>query len=207
MIVVVEGPSAAGKTTWCRTHASAWIPEPEPGPLDEVLRAQRVRWRAAVHADGRGAVIVLDGDPLKLWYTHAERVLGEIGDAAWQAAIDDARRDLGNGDLGFADLVLYADPGVDELRRRKDGDGSRTRRNFERHTAMAPSFRRWYEALADADAARGDPTRVIWEHPVTGLDGVVHGASATARRDRSDPDLLDAVLARLDADDPPAGSG
>ena len=27
MIVVVEGPSAAGKTTWCRRHLTIFVPE------------------------------------------------------------------------------------------------------------------------------------------------------------------------------------
>ena len=73
VIVVVEGPSAAGKTTWCRTHVSTWMPEPEPGPLEAVLDAQRARWRAAVDADATGEVVVLDGDPLKLWYSSPAR--------------------------------------------------------------------------------------------------------------------------------------
>jgi hypothetical protein len=146
--------------------------------------------------------VVLDGDPLKLWYPFAEHVQGEITDASWRSAIDAARRDVERGELGFADVVLYADPGVDELRRRKEGDPSRTRRNFERHTAMAPSFRRWYEALADADTGRGEPGRVVWEHPATGLRELGRWAPAARRPIRSDPGLLEAVLERLDGGGP-----
>lgn len=53
MIVVVEGPSAAGKTTWCRQHASAFVEEyvvtrTEPDGTD--LPAQAAYW-TAVNAD------------------------------------------------------------------------------------------------------------------------------------------------------------
>lgn len=154
-------------------------------------------------ADEAGEVVVLDGDPLKLWYAYAERVAGSIAESSWRAAVEESRRDVQRGDLGFADLVLYGDPGVDELRRRKEADATRTRRNFERHTAMVPSFRRWYEALAEIDATAGEPRRVIWEHPPTGLDGVLRSGRIEPRPARSDPGVLDAVLARLTVDGPP----
>ena len=147
---------------------------------------------------------MLDGDPLKLWYAYAERVAGSIAEPAWRAALEQARHDVEGGDLGFADLVLYGDPGVDELLRRKEADRTRTRRNFERHTAMAPSFRRWYEALADVDATTDGAERVIWELPESGLDGVLRSGPIDPRPVRSDVGLLDAVLARLGVDGPPS---
>jgi hypothetical protein len=62
---------------------------------------------------------------------------------------------------------MYANPNVD-LMRRKAIDASRTRRNFELHTAMRPYFPRWYEAVASLD-----PARVVWEHPANAISGVL----------------------------------
>jgi hypothetical protein len=83
VIVVVEGPSAAGKTTWCRRHASRWLPEPGRWPIEEVYRYQVGRWRQAVKADEAGEVIMLDGDPFKLYYFWAQFQLGRITEASW----------------------------------------------------------------------------------------------------------------------------
>jgi hypothetical protein len=190
VIIVIEGPSAAGKTTWCRTHADRWIPEPEPGPLDEVLAAQRRRWCEAVEIDAAGEDVVLDGDPLKLWYTYAELRLGHVDAGSWAAAVTATAADVAAGALGFADAVCYADPGLEELVRRRSGDPTRTRRNFERHAAMRPFFRQWYEALAEID-----PARVIWEHPDAGVTPAL--TALVPRPSRSDPDLLAAVARRL----------
>jgi len=143
MIVVVEGPSAAGKTTWCRRHADHWLPEPGRWPMDEVLAYQRRRWREALRGDAAGEVVVLDGDPFKLYYTYARWCLGEITGDGWAAEVARVRPLVAAGDHGLADVILYADPGEAELARRRDGDPTRTRRNFARHTAMRPALRRW----------------------------------------------------------------
>lgn len=196
MIVVVEGPSAAGKTTWCRRHARRWLPEPGRWPRERVLAYQRWRGREALQADAAGEVVVLDGDPFKLYYPYAQRWLGEITTGDWEAEVARARPLVAAGDHGLADLVLYADPGAAELARRRESDPTRTRRNFARHTAMRPAFRRWYEAVASLD-----PARVVWSHPDGGL---TEELLAVGRRDpRSGAGLFDRLLRALAA--PPPG--
>lgn len=190
MIVVVEGPSAAGKTTWCRRHATWWLPEPGRGPIDRVLRYQIDRWRTAVAADAAGELVVLDGDPFKLYYSWAEWRTGAMNSSEWETTVEATRRQFINGDYGLADLVLYSDPGEGELRRRKEADHTRSRRGFERHTAMRPHFAQWYEAVSSLD-----PKRVVWEHPDHGL--TEHQLAFGPRRSRSDPQLFDHLLARL----------
>jgi len=190
MIVVVEGPSAAGKTTWCRRNASRWLPEPERGPIDQVLRYQIDRWRKAVAADAAGELVMLDGDPFKLYYSWAEWRAGALDESEWEARVDTTRRQFINGDYGVADLVLYSDPGEVELRRRKEADRTRSRRSFERHTAMRLHFAQWYEAVSALD-----PNRVVWEHPADGLTEDL--LALGRRRSRSDPGLFDHLLARL----------
>jgi len=190
MIVVVEGPSAAGKTTWCRRHASLWFAEPGRWPMERILRYQIDRWHQAVAADARGEVVVLDGDPFKLYYPWARWRAGDLDDEDWNSMVEASRQQFAAGDHGLADLVLYRDPGVIELRRRKDADQTRTRRNFERHTSMRPRFRQWFEAIA-----RLDPGRVVWDHPAEGLTDEL--LALGRRPSRSEPALFDDLLASL----------
>ena len=79
--------------------------------MDEVRRYQLARWREALRADAAGEVVVLDGDPFKLYYAYARRALGETAAADWDAEVALFRRLVVAGDHGLADLVLYADPG------------------------------------------------------------------------------------------------
>jgi len=190
MIVVIEGPSAAGKTTWCRRNASRWLPEPGRGPIDQVLRHQIDRWRQAVAADADGELVVLDGDPFKLYFSWAEWRVGALDDSAWEATVETTRRQFVNGDYGLADLVLYSDPGEVELRRRKNADRTRSRRNFERHTTMRLHFAQWYRAVSTLD-----PNRVVWEHPADGISEEL--LALGRRRSRSDRELFDRLLAGL----------
>lgn len=188
MIVVVEGP--AGKTTWCKAHAPQRLPESCRGSIDEILRYQIDRWRQATAADARGELMVLDGDPFKLYYSWATWIVGQITNSEWFEAVEATRRHFVAGDYGLSDLVLYTDPGESELRRRKRADATRTRRNFDLHTAMRPHFRRWYEAVA-----RLDERRVIWDHPAEGLTEQL--LAVGPRPTRSNPQLFDRVLANL----------
>lgn len=158
--------------------------------MDEVLRYQVDRWRRAVADDHLGKLVVLDGDPFKLYFSWAVRQEGALSEGEWQQAIETVRTQFAAGDLGLADLVLYSDPGEDELRRRKASDATRSRRNFERNTALRSHFRHWYQALSALD-----PVRVIWEHPAGGLTD--HHLALGPRPSRSDPKLLDRLLEGL----------
>ncbi len=159
--------------------------------MDEILRYQIDRWREAVAADARGEVVVLDGDPFKLYYSWASWKVGHIDESRWLEEVQATRRLFVEGDYGVADLILYADPGLEELRRRRDSDTTRLRRNFELHTSMRPHFRQWYESVADLDRQR-----VVWKHP---HDGLSEGLLNLGRRAaRSDPQLFDRLFASLD---------
>lgn len=158
--------------------------------MDAVLRYQVDRWRQAVAHDGHGELVVLDGDPSKLYFSWALRQEGALSEGEWQQAIETVRTQFATGDLGLADLVLYSDPGEHELRRRKASDRTRSRRNFERNTALRSHFHRWYQSLSALD-----PARVIWEHPAGGLTDA-HLALGS-RPSRSDPELLDRLLEGL----------
>lgn len=91
VIVAVEGPSAAGKTTWCRQHASALVEEyaptgVEPDGTDAAdqaaywIRVNSGRWRTALDLEARSGTVICDSDPLKLRYSWC---LSRIGAAPW----------------------------------------------------------------------------------------------------------------------------
>lgn len=168
------------------------MPEPGPWPFDIVLRYQIERWRQSVALDADGQVVVLDGDPFKLYYHWAERRVGALTGPDWLATVDVTRRHFIEGDYGLADLVLYSDPGAEALRVRKEADPTRSRRNFERNTAMRPFFRQWYEAVGALDQRR-----VVWEHPPDGL--AEHLLAIGPRPSRGDPQLFDDLLRSLPA--------
>jgi hypothetical protein len=192
VIIVVEGPSAAGKTTWCDRHAAQWLPEPGRWSIDVILDYQVNRWHRAVAADERGEVMVLDGDPFKLYYSWAQWQLGGISEEDWRGEVNRSRELFVSGGYGLADVVLYSDPGDVELLRRKQDDATRRRRNFELHGAMRPYFRSWYEAVAVLD-----PNRVIWEHPHEGVSPAL--LKIGRRPGRSDVETFDRLLGQLPA--------
>ena len=104
-------------------------------------------------------------------------------------ALEASRPFFDTGRLGLADLILVAIPDRDTLIRRRDGDGSRRRRNFDLHVQLAAALAEWYRALE-----RLDPARVIWCLPPEGLPGKL-----PPREPRSGIHVLDALLARLPA--------
>lgn len=80
MIVAVEGPSAAGKTTWCKRAAVEFVPEYAPigtGPdgSDAVGQARywtdvnTARWSKALDLEDRVQMAICDTDPMKLHYS------------------------------------------------------------------------------------------------------------------------------------------
>jgi len=77
VIIVVEGPSASGKTTWIQTHAldgvvaeSALADPPEDASAAALFWAENGarRWEQAIATEQRAGISVCDTDPLKLHY-------------------------------------------------------------------------------------------------------------------------------------------
>jgi hypothetical protein len=180
MIVVVEGASAAGKTAWCRSHArrlTVWEPASRLqahasslGP-DAARRfwseIQTRRWDTARRIEARVGTAFCDTDPFKLHYSWCRWQAGIARKSEFDGACVVARRGFGSGELGLADLVMFADLDESELRRRKSADKSRSRRGFEEHLLLREPLRRWYSAMD-----RLEPGHVIWSLPREGLPGL-----------------------------------
>lgn len=200
MIVVVEGPTAAGKTSWCRRQVGRFVAEEPPTGSEPVdgpalarhwIRVGMKRWAEAEELERADGVAFCDTDPLKLHYSWGMAALGLAPRAQFDRELAVARVALRMGRLGFADAVLVGLPDLVTLQRQRDADHTRRRRNFATHVQLREPLRLWYVTLDTLD-----PGRVIWELPPEGVPKL-----PAPRADRVAPDLLDALVDAL----PPLG--
>jgi hypothetical protein len=209
MLIVVEGTSAAGKTTWCRRFAAGRAllerepptgPDPagasDPDPADPVTVARfwadsnARRWRTACAMAERLGWVALDTDPFKLHWTWSLWVSGLASRAYWDASRETSRAAFADGALGLPDLVLFADLDAATLRRQKQSDMTRTRSRHEMHLCIAPALKRWYVAMAALD-----PERVRFALP-TGVSSAL--LRLGPRAERSGAALFDRFIAGLE---------
>ncbi|MGO6943052.1 hypothetical protein [Rhizobium johnstonii] len=199
MIIVVEGISAAGKTTWCRQHAAQYLiresyPENRPDRHADLIEAARLwtewnakRWSDTVAMEQAKGVAVCDTDPLKLHFSWALWQIGEAPEAEWLAQLGFIREAIRNRRLGFADHYLFKtfDPLVAQQQR--DRDNARPRPNFDLHLRLHSCLTRWYETIAKVM-----PERLVWELPQT-----LPPIEMTASPHRYDLTLFDRFIGML----------
>ena len=162
-IICLEGPSAVGKTSLAaalaREAGAAVIPELDASaapPIAEsaawFVDAHAAQWQHALDVAARAPVVVIDGDPLKgLWFNW---VFAEHG---WPGIDEQAplhRAHIERGTLAFPELYVVLQATESQLRARRAGDPTRTRRNHEMHLRLAAPQRRYFEALQAADPPR-----------------------------------------------------
>ena len=176
MIIVVEGLSAAGKTTWCREHAGRYLikesyPEKRPDKQSGPGEAARLwtdwnakRWADAVSMEENQGIAVCDTDPLKLHFMWAMWQIGEAPESHWNAQMKFTRQAIKDRRLGFADCYLFKaiDPAIAQEQR--DRDSARPRPNFDLHLRLHGSLIRWYETLEKLF-----PESFVWQLPETGI--------------------------------------
>jgi hypothetical protein len=131
---------------------------------------------------------VCDSDPCKLHYTWALWRIGAVDRVRWTVDAKHAREQFERHRLGLADLVLVELPAMATLLRRREGDGSRRRRNFDLHVQLAEPLREWYAAVDELE-----PGHVVWGLPSTGLDP----GNVRRRAHRTGGGLLDALIELL----------
>ncbi len=199
MIVAVEGPSAAGKTTWCRATGAPFVAEyaltgREPDGSDPVAQASYWaqvnvrRWTQALGSEESTGVAVCDSDPLKLHYSWCLAAVGAAPLVRFENELTAVREMFAQRRLGFADVVLLSVPDPEQLVRQRDGDRTRRRGHFELHARLAEPLTQWYAGLE-----RLDPGRV--------LDGFPRELDIATlpkpRADRHDVGLLDSLIDEL----------
>jgi hypothetical protein len=203
VIIVVEGPSGAGKTTWCRTHAGRnalleALPDHLTVPTEPQIAARFwverniARWDEVLAREARDGLVVVDTDPFKLHFVWTLFRTGQVSEAEWTMQRDAARDAFATGRYALADLFLVSDIDVDTLRARREGDPSRTRRNFERHVLLRDTLLRWYGAID-----RLEPGRVVFGLPTDGITPELIAKGKRAKR--SGLDLFDKLMSELAA--------
>jgi len=203
VIVVVEGPSGAGKTTWCRTHGGAnalleALPDQATVPTEPEAAARFwvernvARWKEVLAREARDGLVVVDTDPFKLHFVWTLFRTGQVSEVEWTSQRDAARDAFASGRYALADVFLVSDADDATLRVRRDADPSRTRRNFERHVLLRDSLLRWYSAID-----RLEPGRVVFGLPAGGItpELIAKGKRTT----RSGRGLFDRLMKELAA--------
>jgi hypothetical protein len=171
VIVVVEGPSAAGKSSWV-SQFDTRIVIPETGRLEpqQALSPEAhadfwvdkncQRWAAAIGVERIHGTAICDTDPLKLHYDYSLARVGVISWGQFELSLTRCRAEIERCRLGIADVVLVSLPDGTTLERNRRSDTTRTRRNFELHRRLTPAISDWYSGLAYIDASR-----VAWSFP------------------------------------------
>jgi hypothetical protein len=155
MIVVIEGISSAGKSTWASQFVPAVVDEVTGlvPPEDIAAAAQYYgdrnseRWLRGLELERTHAFVCFDTDPLKIHYTWCLWQIGKVPRNVWLANVEASRERIAKKHLGFADQIAFLEPSEDVIRRQKDSDQTRQRRNFETHVRLGEPLRRWYVLL------------------------------------------------------------
>ncbi|MFD6395369.1 hypothetical protein [Nocardia sp. NPDC060249] len=196
VIVAVEGPSAAGKTTWCRATGLQFVAEyaptgSEPDGSEQAaywVSVNSQRWAQALKLEDSTGAAVCDSDPLKLHYSWCLAAVGAAPFARFEHELAAVRGAFAQNRLGFPDVVLLSIPDARQLAAQRIGDQTRRRRHFDLHARLSEPLAEWYAAVERLD--RG---RVVDGFPsALDLDAV-----AIPRPDRHDMDLLDALVDEL----------
>lgn len=198
MIVVVEGPSGAGKTTWCRTHGGRFalleeVPDHSTVPTEPEAAARFwvernvARWHQVLEREQRDELVVVDVDPFKLHYVWTLWRTGQVPQLEWDLQREASRKAFSAGEYALADLYLVSDIDEATLRARRNSDTTRTRRGFERHVLLRDSLMGWYRAIDELE-----PGRVRFGLPERGLTPDL--LTIGPRRLRSGAALFDALL-------------
>jgi len=206
MIVVAEGISAAGKTTFARQFGDGlWLPEIEAkgarpdadDPLDEHARFwsnhNAIRFGLAQEIEAKHGFAICDTDPMKVHYSWCMEKAGFHWPDKFETAVPFVRNAIAERRLGFADLYLIKQIDPEIARAQKDGDATRRRGNFEQHLALQPHLIDWFSAMSDVL-----PGQVRWGFPdADSLLGEVKTKAPEDSPRRFDVLVFDELVRRL----------
>jgi len=206
MIIVVEGISAAGKSTYAqRFGADHWVPEfetsgSEPGrgtPIEEHARFWLEhnirRFARAVEVEARHGFAICDTEPLKCHFDWCCARAGQVSMDLFDAAIPLIRQAIMEQRIGFGDRYLVKKIAPEIARAQKEGDPTRSRRNFDKHLALQPHLIDWFETLSDVL-----PGRVAFAFPDQNqLEHELKTKAPEANPRRFDVSVFDALIERL----------
>lgn len=206
MIIVAEGISAAGKTTFARQFGDGrWVPEipvkgDRPGAdasLDDHAHfwaEHNVRkFQRALDIEREHGFAICDTDPMKIHYSWCMERAGFAWPDKFAHAQVFVRKAIEERRLGFADLYLVNQIDPDVARAQKENDATRRRGNFDQHLALQPHLIEWFSAMSDVL-----PNRVRWVFPDRDvLLSEIKNKTPEANLRRFDVSVFDALVERL----------
>ena len=206
MIIILEGISAAGKTTFARQFGGAHhVPEFRemsivPGKNDRAevhaeywIEHNIRRFRAALSVEREHGFAICDTEPFKSHFDWCMARAGFKSFDVFNAAIPLARAAIAERRIGFGDCYYVKRIAPDVARAQKEGDATRSRRNFEMHLALQPHLIHWFEALSKAL-----PGRVEFGFPdKDALLNQIKSKTPEENPRRFDVSVLDALVAAL----------
>ena len=206
MIIVLEGISAAGKTTFARQFGEAHhVPEfPEEGTvpgMDDPAEVHAEYWiehnirrfQAALTAEREHGFAICDTEPFKSHFDWCMARAGFKSFDIFNAATPLARAAIAERRIGFGDRYYVKRIAPDVARAQKEADPTRTRRRFDMHLALQPHLMDWYETFSVAL-----PGRVEFAFP--DKDALLAELNSKAPEEnprRFDVSVFDALLATL----------
>ena len=158
MIIAIEGGSAAGKTTWCRSYfprnhvpetpADISSPDPFADPAEVSwfwVNHATQNWLKALEIEREHGLAICDGDPFHLYFAWAlwkagalSRKLFDLESAIYRIGFEEEQ-------IGFVDHVVWIDVPARELRQRAAADTTRRRKRHELYLTMLPWMKIWFE--------------------------------------------------------------
>ena len=148
MIIVIEGISAAGKTTFAHQFGDGrWLPEmpvkaqrpdadaPAPDHARFWADHNAARFQLALEIEAKHGFAVCDTDPMKIHYSWCMERAGFDWPDAFATASLEVRKRIESKQLGFADLYFVKQFEPEQARAQKESDTSRRRGNFDQHLA------------------------------------------------------------------------
>nr|WP_298925779.1 hypothetical protein [uncultured Erythrobacter sp.] len=208
MIIVAEGISAAGKTTFARQFGEGrWLPEmpvkaqrphgdaPAQSHAKFWADHNAARFQMAVQIEREHGFVVCDTDPLKIHYAWCMERAGFDWPDRFEFAAIEVRKAIVEERLGFADLYLVKPIAPEAARAQKEGDSTRRRGNFDQHLALQPHLIAWFEAMSDVL-----PRRVRFGFPEpSSLIAEIEPHAAERSAHRYDVGAFDALIEALPA--------
>ena len=168
MKVVIEGPSAIGKTSLCnnllRSFQSVVLEETIIKPIENYspyeeaiyyMNYEMDRWKKSESLSGSNELVIFDTDPFKsLWFNWS---LGFQNCLTLDELDGFLRTRIDTNKIGFPDLYIVLKASQKELLHRKQVDKLRHRENFDWISKVNPYRNRYFEFIHSIE-----PERVIF---------------------------------------------
>jgi deoxyadenosine/deoxycytidine kinase len=144
-VICLEGASGIGKSTtslFLKEHFNFKI-VPEVNEMFErpikesstwYFEKQVERWRLAENESINGSNVILDGDPMQpIWYNW---IFSDLGFQPIQQVFEFYSDAIQREEIKFPEKYFILTASETELRKRKESDKNRTRKNFETHLKL-----------------------------------------------------------------------